>query len=191
MLKKEYWKKSKTQPTVTLLQGDITQEKTDAIVNTTTRNFEMAGGVDKAITKAAGPGMKEACGQYGSMEPSQVIITEGFNLSVPYIIHTVGPIYGKEAGAEEELLAACYKNCLWMADQYNLKSISFPVISTGIYGYPMEEAAIIMARSLGGYFFDPANIGTQIKDIHCVVFTEDKYHIVEAQFEEIFNRNDT
>ncbi len=191
MLKKEYWKKSKTQPTVTLLQGDITQEKTNAIVNTTTRNFEMAGGVDKAITRAAGPGMKAACSQYGSMEPSQVIITEGFDLEVPYIIHTVGPIYGQENGAEAELLAACYKNCLWMADQYNLESITFPVIATGIHGYPIEEAATIMARSLGGYFFDPANMETKIKDIHCIVFTEDKYSIVEEQFEAIFNRDDS
>ncbi|NCN51222.1 MAG: hypothetical protein GW762_00205 [Candidatus Pacebacteria bacterium] len=191
MLKKEFWKNFKNKPTIQLLQGDITAEKTDGIVNTTTRNFEMAGGVDKAITRAAGPGMKEACAQYGSMEPSQVIITEGFNLEAPYIIHTVGPVYGKENGHESELLAACYKNCLWMADQYNLESISFPVISTGIYGYPVDEAARVMAHSIGGYFFDPAHMNSLIKEIHCVVFTEEKYYILETIFDELFNRNDT
>lgn len=191
MLKKEFWKNFENKPTIVLLQGDITAEKTDAIVNTTTRNFEMAGGVDKAITRAAGPGMKEACAQYGSMEPSQVIITEGFNLDAPYIIHTVGPVYGKENGLEEDLLAACYKNCLWMADKYNLGSISFPVISTGIYGYPIEEAARIMARSIGGYFFDPEHASTLLTEIHCIVFTEDKYYVLEKIFDELFNRYDT
>lgn len=151
----------------------------------------MAGGVDKAITRAAGPDMKLACAQYGSMEPSQVIITEGYNLEVPYIIHTVGPVYGKENGREEELLAACYKNCLWMADKYNLETISFPVISTGIYGYPIEEAARIMARSIGGYFFDPAHETSLITEIHCIVFTEDKYYVLEGIFDELFNRHDT
>lgn len=191
MLKKEFWRDLENKPLVVLLQGDITAEQTDAVVNTTTRNFEMAGGVDKAITRAAGPGMKEACAQYGSMEPSQVIITEAFNLKTQYIIHTVGPVYGKENGAEADLLAACYKNCLWMADQYQLQSISFPVISTGIYGYPMDEASRIMARGIGGYFFDPANMNSTINEIHCVVYTEDKYKIVEAAFEELFNRHDT
>ncbi|MCA9369193.1 MAG: macro domain-containing protein [Pseudomonadales bacterium] len=191
MQKKEFWKQFENQPTIVLIQGDITQEDTDAIVNTTTRTFEMAGGVDKAITEAAGPGMKEACAQYGSMEPSQVIITEGFNLNASYIIHTVGPVYGKEGGKEADLLAACYKNCLWMADRYNIRTISFPVISTGIYGYPMDEAAKVMARSIGGYFFDPENMNSAIEEIHCVVFTEDKYKIVDEVFEELFNRNDT
>lgn len=186
MLKKEYWKNFDTKPTIVLLQGDITAEKTDAIVNTTTRNFEMAGGVDKAISQAAGPEMKAACARYGSMEPSQVIITEGYNLNAQYIIHTVGPVYGKENGLEAELLAACYKNCLWMADQYNLETIAFPVISTGIYGYPIEEAARIMARSIGGYFFDPAHESSVMREIHCVVFTEDKYYVLEKIFEELF-----
>ena len=169
MLKKEYWKQFKDQPTIVLVQGDITQEETDVIVNTTTSTFQMAGGVDKTITVAAGPGMKEACAQYSHMEPSQVIITEGFDLKAPYIIHTVGPMYGKEEGMEAELLAACYKNCLWMADQYQLTSISFPVIATGIYGYPLEDAARIMARSIGGYFFDPEHMGSK-RGILCSIY---------------------
>ncbi len=190
MHKKEYWKHFGTLPLVVLLEGDITQQHTDAIVNATTKNFEMAGGVDTAITQAAGPGMKEECKQYGGLETAQVIITKGYNLPAPYIIHTVGPVFGKADGQETQLLTACYRNCLWLADQYQLTSITFPCISTGISGYPVDKASQVMARAIGGYFFDPQFAGSTIKEVRCIFYTAEKCAIAEPIFDETYNRND-
>lgn len=190
MHKKEYWKHLGNLPLVVLLEGDITKQTTDAIVNATTKNFEMAGGVDTAITTAAGPEMKEECKQYGGLETAQVIITKGYNLAAPYIIHTVGPVYGQENGQEAELLSACYRNCLWLADQYQLTSITFPCISTGISRYPVDQASQIMARAIGGYFFNPQFAGSTLREIRCIFYTADKCEMAEPIFDEIYNRKD-
>lgn len=190
MHKREYWKNFASQPTIILLEGDITKQETDVIVNATTKDFELTGGVDKAITQAAGPLVKEECHKYGVIQTSQVIITPGYELAAKYIIHTVGPVYGKENGQETELLTACYRNCLWLADRYAVTSISFPAISTGIFGYPFAEAVRIMARSIGSYFFDPANLQSCIREVYCVFYTEEKFLAAEKEFEAIFNRKE-
>ncbi len=190
MHRKEYWKQFENLPMVILLEGDIASQDTDAIVNATTKNFEMAGGVDTAITLAAGPELKEECKQYGGLETSQVIITKGYRLAAPYVIHTVGPIFGQEGGNEAELLFACYRNCLWLADQYQLTSISFPCISTGISRYPVDKASQIMARAIGSYFFDPQFAGSLLTEIRCLLYSADKCVIAEPIFDEIYNRND-
>jgi O-acetyl-ADP-ribose deacetylase len=102
----------------------------------------------------------------------------------------VGPVYGKENGREAEQLAACYRNSLWLADQYQLTSISFPAISTGIFGYPLNEAVRVMARSIGSYFFDPKNLGTKIQEVDCVFYTEEKFAVAVTEFDAIFNRTE-
>jgi O-acetyl-ADP-ribose deacetylase (regulator of RNase III) len=136
---------------VTLVYGDITTQKVDAIVNAANKTLLGGGGVDGAIHRAAGPQLQDECRGLGGCKTSEAKITKGYNLPAKFVIHTVGPIYGHEDGREKELLAACYKNSLDLAKQYNIKTIVFPAISTGVYGYPKEEAAKIVYETLKNY----------------------------------------
>jgi len=136
---------------VTLVYGDITTQKVDAIVNAANKTLLGGGGVDGAIHRAAGPQLQEECRGLGGCKTGEAKITKGYNLPAKFVIHTVGPIYGHEEGREKELLAACYKNSLDLAKQYNIKTIVFPAISTGVYGYPKEEAAKIVYETLKNY----------------------------------------
>ena len=123
------------------VQGDIVaQEGFDAIVNAANAWLRSGGGVAGAIHRKAGPGLEEECRPLAPIETGEAVITGGHNLPNPYVIHVLGPVYGVEKDPAEKL-AACYRNALKLADEKGLKSIAFPAISTGIFGYPMEEAA--------------------------------------------------
>lgn len=125
--------------------ADITQEITDAIVNAANSFLMGGGGVDGAIHRAGGPAIVEECRKYvaanGELPAGKAMITGGGRLGAQYVIHTVGPIYRDGASGEAELLASCHRESLRLAEESGLKSISFPAISTGAYGYPLHEAA--------------------------------------------------
>jgi O-acetyl-ADP-ribose deacetylase (regulator of RNase III) len=143
---------------IELVQGDITFQHTDAIVNAANRTLLGGGGVDGAIHRAAGPELLEECRTLDGCQTGDVKITKGYRLSARYVIHTVGPIYKDGTHGEPELLANCYKNSLRVAISNGLKSVAFPSISTGAYGYPMEDAAEIALETVGNFLKDHPQI---------------------------------
>lgn len=131
--------------------GDITQQHVDAIVNAANRSLIGGGGVDGAIHEAAGPELIEASRKLAPCLVGQAKITPGFRLPAKYVIHTVGPIYGTENGREPELLASCYRESLKLAQANGVRTIAFPAISTGVFGYPKPEAAAIAVETVRSF----------------------------------------
>lgn len=146
------------------IQGDITKLSVDAIVNAANSSLTGGGGVDGAIHKAAGPELLKACLEIREKEypnglpTGEAVITPGFLLPSKYVIHIVGPIWKGGSNNEEELLSNCYKNSLQLANKYNLKSIAFPAISTGVYGYPKELASKVAEKVVREYVNTPTSL---------------------------------
>ena len=134
--------------TLELVQGDITQQGTDAIVNAANPSLLGGGGVDGAIHRGAGPQLLEECRTLGGCETADAKITEGYNLKARHVIHTVGPVYRRDGKRAPELLASAYRRSMEVASENGLKSVAFPSISTGAYGYPLTEAAPIALKTV-------------------------------------------
>ncbi|MCK9547450.1 MAG: macro domain-containing protein [Sphaerochaeta sp.] len=134
------------------VHDDITTMKTDAIVNAANVGLRMGGGVCGAIFKAAGvEELTRACTPLAPIKTGEAVMTPGFGLKARHIIHTAGPVYQDGKSGEAELLAACYRNSLLLAKEHNLTSISFPLIASGVYGYPKEEALAVATAAIEAF----------------------------------------
>lgn len=155
------------QTHIELVQGDITKEETDAIVNAANESLLGGGGVDGAIHRAAGPRLLEETRLLGGCRTGDAKITDGYNLKAHHVIHAVGPVYSPRDPKVPELLASAYRRSLEIAHAHSLKSIAFPAISCGVYGYPMREAASIGLKEV----IHAAQNGTSLERVRFVLFT--------------------
>lgn len=167
--------------TMTIKQADITTLDVDAIVNAANRSLLGGGGVDGAIHKAAGPELLEATKKLNGAKTGEAKMTEGFNLPADYVIHAVGPMYRNGQENEAELLASCYENALKLADEQQLTSIAFSAISTGVYGYPADEATEIAVNTVQDLLGEMKTV----EEVIFVVFDEELKDIYETTFEQL------
>ena len=161
---------------VSMIQGDITKQATDAIVNAANSSLMGGGGVDGAIHRAGGPAILEECRQIvarqGRLPPGQAVMTTGGNVKARYVIHTVGPVWHGGGSNEAALLRSAYYECLRLATENELASISFPSISTGAYGYPVGEAARTAVNTIVSFLKEQA---TSLKEVVFVLFDSGTY----------------
>jgi O-acetyl-ADP-ribose deacetylase (regulator of RNase III) len=160
---------------VEVVRGDITaQGDVEAVVNAANAELESGGGVAGAIHNAAGPELAEEARPLAPIGPGEAVITGGYNLPNRYVIHTLGPVYGRDR-PEEELLANCYRNSLALAEEHGIGSVAFPAISTGVFGYPKEEAAEVTLRTIA----EEAENLRSVRLVRFVLFGEEDRKVYE------------
>jgi len=166
---------------IELIEGDITAQRVDAIVNAANQSLLGGGGVDGAIHRAAGPELLAECRTLGGCPTGQARITKGYNLPARYVIHTVGPVYHDGRSGEPELLASCYSESLRLAVENNCRTVAMPAISTGVYGYPMAEAARIALLTTAAFLREESRIYL----VRFVLFGPQAYQTHKRVFEEL------
>ncbi len=167
--------------TLEVVQGDISsQDDVEAIVNAANAELESGGGVAGAIHQAAGPGLAEEARQLAPIKPGEAVITGGHDLPNRYIVHALGPVYDSDE-PEAELLADCYRNSLSLAEEQGVSSVAFPAISTGVFGYPVEEAAEVALRTVT----EEAENLQSVRLVRFVLFGEEDLKVYERILSEL------
>lgn len=167
---------------IVIVVGDITHEKVDAIVNAANSTLLGGGGVDGAIHRAAGPDLLEACRRLRMTEypdglpTGEAVITTGGLLPAKHVVHTVGPIYGRHRGEEARLLASCYEKSLAVAARHGARTVAFPAISTGVYGYPKAEAARVARAALTRAL----EANPDVEEVRLVCFSQEDARIARS-----------
>ncbi len=169
--------------TLALLQGDITEVQADAIVNAANQSLAGGGGVDGAIHRAGGPAIMAECRRIGACPTGSAVATTAGKLKARYVFHAVGPIY-RGRGDEERLLAGAYQSSLDLAEQRNIQSIAFPSISTGVYGYPVEQAARIALQTVINHIQHKQK-PTSLQQVLFVLFDHHTYDVYEQTIREL------
>lgn len=160
---------------IEVIEEDITQQRVDAIVNAANEALITGGGVSGAIHRAAGLGLEEECLKLGGCHEGEAKITQGYNLPAKWVIHTVGPVWEGGGYGEDKVLANCYRNCLSFVEPYQIKTIAFPAISTGSYGFPIEKAARIAVAEVGAFLEQNISVekvifvGYEKSDYNCYI----------------------
>lgn len=160
--------------------GDITRQNVDAIVNAANPTLLGGGGVNGAIHRAAGPELLAECRTIGGCKTGDAVVTRGYRLPAPWVIHTVGPVWRGGTYGEAELLASCYRNSLRLAVEHNLRTIAFPAISTGAYGYPVRQAARVAVSTVTQFLSDHKSI----EEVRFVCFDDATYQAYQIALAE-------
>ncbi|MBI4583352.1 MAG: O-acetyl-ADP-ribose deacetylase [Planctomycetes bacterium] len=166
---------SNTLTRIEIVQGNIVNQQVDAIVNAANTTLLGGGGVDGAIHRAAGPELLAECRSLGGCPTGEARITSGYRLPARHVIHTVGPVYRDGRHREPELLASAYRSSLALAEEYRCRTLAFPAISTGAYGYPKEEAARIATSAVAAWLEEHA----LPEKVTFVLFSAEDYNIYE------------
>jgi O-acetyl-ADP-ribose deacetylase (regulator of RNase III) len=169
------------QSRLELVEGDITQQDTEALVNAANEHLRVGGGVDGAINRAGGPKIQEEARKIGHCPTGQAVVTTGGNLKAKYVIHTVGPIYRDGQHGEPELLASAYRESLKAASAKGIKSLAFPSLSTGVYGYPVPDAARVALATVKDYLAEHP----EIELVRFVLFGHPTYTAFAEALQEI------
>ena len=170
---------------LSLVQGDITEQEVDGIVNAANNQLAGGGGVDGAIHRAGGPEIMAECRKIGGCPTGQAVITTGGNLPAQKVIHTVGPIYGRQSNSAE-LLSTCYANSMRLAMEHGLRSLAFPSISTGVYGYPVDKAAEV---ALGAIATEIKEHPQAFDEVRMVLFSKDDLDVYSAALAKLFQNS--
>jgi O-acetyl-ADP-ribose deacetylase (regulator of RNase III) len=174
------------QHRIEVVEGDITKQVVDAIVNAANTTLLGGGGVDGAIHRAAGPELLAECRTLGGCATGQAEITRGYRLPARWVIHTVGPVWRNGGHGEDDLLASCYRSCFALAEQNGIRTLAIPSISTGAYGFPMERAARIAARETKAFL----ERNSSVAKVLLVCFGSSAFQIHSQAVEEVVHQPD-
>ncbi|MBE9158083.1 O-acetyl-ADP-ribose deacetylase [Nodosilinea sp. LEGE 06152] len=161
---------------IVVLRDDITRQNVDAIANAANESLLGGGGVDGAIHRAAGPELLAACRQLGGCPTGQAKITPGYNLPARWVIHTVGPVWRGGQHNEDDLLASCYRHSLALALEYGIRTLAFPAISTGVYGFPLERATRIAIAEVSTALKN----AQAIEQVRFICFGDEAYQVYQS-----------